>query len=261
MVLLLDTAALPPGDRDDALSAIFSAASGPTRVTHAGPDQHIRNKTESWNVGDHNTIIRTADTDLRLSRSPASLRASGRELFAVTYQNVGTSVYLNGDDITVQKPGELLFQDIAQSYEFAFDGPGDNFSFLMSYDDIGMPIADAVRAGRHLRSSPLYELVQQDFATLGTAAAALAPDSDASAFLAHATIEMTRALLASADTTPRAARDVLHQTLPTTIAAHARQHRTAPELSAARIAAMVGISAPDAHRVVAERDDPAPDSR
>jgi hypothetical protein len=257
MVLLLDTAALPPGDRDEALSAIFSAASGPTRVTHAVPDQHIRNKTQSWNVGHHNTIIRTVDTDLRLSRSPATLRASGRELFAVTYQSVGTSVYLNGDDVTVQEPGALLCQDIARSYEFAFDGPGDNYSFLMSYSDLGMPIGDAIRAARDIESSPIYELVQHDIAALGTAAASLAPDSDASGHLADATIELTRALLASAGTTSSASRNILHETLPATITAHARHHRTAPDSSSARIAAMLGISARDAYRAIADHDHPA----
>jgi hypothetical protein len=255
MVLLVDTGSLRPAERDDALSAVFTAASGPTRVTHTVPDELIRNKTQSWNVGPRNTIIRTKDTGLRLSRSPKELRTSGRELFAITYQTKGTSIYLTGDDIAVQPAGSVLLQDISRSYEFAFDGPGDNYSFLMAYDDLDMPPAEANKAALGIRSSPLYDLARHDLASLGTAAVALPPDSPAAAHLANATIQLTRALLASTTPTHPASRDTLHETLTAATTAYLHQHWNDPWLSTARIAHTMGLSARDVGRAALENGE------
>lgn len=243
MVLLIDTAALPPRERNEALSALFSEASAPMQVTHDVPDELIRNRTHYWNLGAHNGLIRSRDNGVRFTRTARDVRADDRELFAMTVQHSGSSISREDDGTeSVQTPGMLSLHHVASAHEFAFTGDAENASFLVSHEDLDLPMALVLGSSPLLRFSPLYSLVQADFAQLSTAAEDVSANAAASALLAGAMIPLVRALVASTDEDNRRARDAIHETLFDVVVAAARRQGTDRELDDESLARASGNS-------------------
>jgi AraC-like DNA-binding protein len=105
----------------------------------------------------------------------------------------------------------------------------------------------------NLRASPLYRLVTDHITNLARAPATIAADPAAGA-VATASIDLSRALLASAAGHDRLARQALAETLLSRIRAHVRRHLTDPDLSAAGIAAAHNISLRQLYKVCAGAD-------
>lgn len=243
MVLLIDTATLPPGERDDALSAVLSNASGPMRVWHDSPDQLIRNKTHLWNIGPRNVLIRSQDYNVRFNRSLTDVRADDREFFAVTFQHSGSSrsSQLSGE-LSEQRPGALSLHNVASAHEFAFEGHAENASFLISHDDLDLPYSLVAEAAPHLSTSPLYPLVTADIARLGEVAESLSDSPEPAELLALATVQLVKALIASTNSENRRSKQALHESLLETTTAFARAHLGEDSLNAERIAAANNIT-------------------
>lgn len=242
MVLLLDTDTLPPSERNNALTALISQASGPARVTHDVADELIRSKTHFWNVGDRNGFIRTQDAAVRYTRTAQEVRENEQELFAMTYQYSGSSVIVDGEDIVVQHAGMLTLNRVARAHEFAFPGKAEIGSFLLSKADLGLPASLVAGSGPKLAGSPLYGLVQAHFAGLSDTAEELASKQEASGLFASATIQLIRALVASTDTTDAHGREVVHDASREAAAAYVRQHLKEASLNAERIAYAIGTT-------------------
>jgi AraC-like DNA-binding protein len=246
VVLLLDSATLPASQRDEALSALISQASGPTRVSHDVADELIDNKTHYWNVGDGNGLIRTQDNAIRFSRTARQARSNDRDLFAITVQLRGTGLIVESAKSVVQQTGELSLHRVAREHAFAFRGKAENASFLLSRDDLGLPLAYVVNAAPKLASSPVYGLLQAHFAGLCDAAQEVSANKTSSTLLASATVQLIRAMVASTDgPSDLRSRDVIHDSAPTTVLAYIRHNLSDPNLDAARIATANSMTVSD----------------
>jgi AraC-like DNA-binding protein len=237
MVVLLDTTTIAPRNRNDAMMAIMDTAAVPFIVSHDLPDELIHNRTLQWNIGPSNAIVRTQDTNMRFHRTPQKLRADDREMFAMCFQHHGIGVHIADETVVTQKPGSLFLENVARVHTFEYDGKGDNGSFLMSYDDLAMPVDLVMDAATRLASSPLYRLLQVHLSRLSEVAESLPADGEASALLALTTIQLIRALLASTTLESRHARDAAEDARHATLMAYVRLHLRDPSLDARKIAA------------------------
>ncbi|WP_251008551.1 helix-turn-helix domain-containing protein [Curtobacterium sp. ISL-83] len=252
--MLLDSTHLPRGERNDALSALISEASGPTRVTHSVPDEQINSATQFWALGPSHGLIRTSGSGMRLTRTPQELRSEGRPLFALSFQHRGTSTYIQRDGVITHAAGELYLENVARPYEYAGDSDVDNASFLISHNDLGLSVPAAMEAGRRMRTSPLYRLMQGHMARLTDIAAQLPEGDQAAELLAASTLQLTRALLASTDREDPRARDAVHDTQYDTLLAYVRQHIRDPSLDARRIARDNHVSIRQLYKIWARSD-------
>ena len=242
MALLLDTTDLPAGKRNDAISALLSQAYVPMRASHGVPDELINNKTHSWRMGSRNDLLRISDNALRLSRTASDKQPDDRELFAISYQHRGTSIFLEDDGAQVEYTGKLFLKDVSRGYEFAFAGQADMSVFIMTYEDLGLEVSFVEAASRRLTTSKLYNLLRVDLARLSDAARDLSDNEDAAGVLAAAMVNLTRALVASTDPENRHARDAIEETLPDTVSLYIRHHLGDASLDAEQIAAANHIS-------------------
>jgi AraC-like DNA-binding protein len=153
----------------------------------------------------------------------------------------------------VVPPGELMMVDLSAPYEFSWSGDGAADCIQMPIDQLGLPVDLIRRAIGNLHSSPLYRMVADHIARLAHDAARLSSDPAAPA-LGTASIELVRALLASAAHTEPYSRTVHAETLLTQIRAYVRQHLADSDLQPATIAAAHHISLRYLYRLCAEAD-------
>jgi AraC-like DNA-binding protein len=254
MAVLFDAARLPIVDRNAALEDIFDQADVPTRVTNSGPAEQVSTRLHHWKFGTNDLFIAQGD-GLRLTRTPAQVRAAAPEAIRVGFQISGTYTLSVDDYDEARGAGQVNFADQTRPCEFTQYGDSANTaSFELSYDQLGFPVDQVRKAGRILPSSPVYALVQGHMAGLCRRADALAGDASAAA-IGDATLELVRAMISSAgkDDDLRTS-SVMNETLYTRIEAFIHNHLTDPSLSPERIAQEHYISVRQLYKLVAHHE-------
>jgi AraC-like DNA-binding protein len=117
-------------------------------------------------------------------------------------------------------------------------------------EDLALPIDLVRRASLRLRSSPLYALFSRQIMDMVRNADMLST-SPAAGMLGSASLELARALIATAVDDEPGTRDVVEQTLIVQVRAYVRQHLRDPDLTPGTIAAALAISPRHLHRVCA----------
>jgi AraC-like DNA-binding protein len=236
MAVLFDAARLPIADRNAALEDIFDQAGTPIRVTNCGPAQQVGTRLHHWKFGTNDFFIAQGE-GLRLTRTPAQVRAAAPEAIRVGFQISGTYTLSVDDYDETNGAGQVNFADQTRPCEFTQYGDSANAaSFELSYDQLGFPVDEVRNAGRILPSSPVYALVQGHLAGLCRRADALAGDASAGT-VGDATLELVRAMIASAGQHDDVrTNSVMNETLYTRIEAFIHNHLTDPGLSPERIA-------------------------
>jgi AraC-like DNA-binding protein len=236
MAVLFDAAGLPVADRNAALEYIFDQAGTPIRVTNRGPAQKVGTRVHHWKFGTNDFFIAQGE-GLRLTRTPAQVRAAAPEAIRVGFQISGTYTLSVDDYDEARGAGQVNFVDQTRPCEFTQYGAAANTaSFQLSYDQLGFPVDVVRKAGRILPSSPVYTLVQGYLAGLCRSADALAEDASAGA-IGDATLELVRAMIASTGQHDDSrTNSVMNETLHTRIEAFIHNHLTDPGLSPERIA-------------------------
>jgi AraC-like DNA-binding protein len=236
MAVLFDTTQLPVVDRNAALQDVFDQAGTPIHVTNCGPAEKVSTRLHHWKFGTNDFFIAQGE-GLRLTRTPAQVRAAAPEAVRVGFQISGTyTLTVDGYD-EARGAGQVNFADQALPCEFTQYGAAANTaSFELSYDQLSFPVEVVRKAARILPSSPVYGLVQGHMAGLCRRADALAGDASAAA-IGDATLELVRAMISSAgqDDDLRT-NSVMNETLYTRIEAFIHNHLTDPGLSPERIA-------------------------
>jgi AraC-like DNA-binding protein len=168
----------------------------------------------------------------------------GRELFAMSLQHRGTSLIFEEDGPVVVPEGALNLDNWARPHELGYHGQAECSAFLVSHQQMGLPLSVVDRASQRLESSPLYSMAQRHIASLCAVADAnqLPAGNAAAAQLASATVQLVRALVASSIPDNAQARDVVVETQFVTVVAYLRQHLREPSLTPKRIAAANHIS-------------------
>jgi AraC-like DNA-binding protein len=235
MAVLFEATELPAADRNAALEDIFDQSGVPMRVTFCGPAEKVSTRLQHWKFGTSDLFV-TEGAGLRVMRTRIHVRAAAPEAIRVGFQISGTyTLTVDGYD-EARGAGHVNITDQTMPAEFTQHGAAaTNASFQLSYDQLDFPV-DAVRkAARILPSSPVYALMQAHMASLCRRADALAGDASAG-MIGDATLELTRAMIASAGQDDFRTNSVMNETLYTRIAAFIHNNLTDSGLSPERIA-------------------------
>jgi AraC-like DNA-binding protein len=144
--------------------------------------------------------------------------------------------------------GGLALTEVASPYEYRWSGHGVCRALQVPVSRLGLPV-DVVRRALPLATrSPLYGLVRAHVDQVTRDAEQLAREPLVHA-LASATVDLARALLASAVGSSRAVDDVAAETMLTQVRSYVRQHLTEPGLDAEQVAAAHAISVRQLYRL------------
>jgi AraC-like DNA-binding protein len=252
MGFVLDTADIPPADRIEVVYTAMTQASVPSYVIHEDPDGEVHTRLEVWDLGSAN-VFTARSTGLRLLRTPTQARQDAAPVIALSVQMLADGRHEQLGHRQIVRPGSLMMVDLSSPYDFSWSGDGAAGCIQIPIDQIGLPIDVIRRAAANLRTSPLYDIVTSHVAHLVDDAEQLSADPAAAA-LGGASIELARALLASAAHTEPHARAVLAETLLTQVRAYVRQHLADPDLRPATIAAAHNISLRYLYKICAHAD-------
>ncbi|ASR38465.1 hypothetical protein BAY61_29580 [Prauserella marina] len=248
MAVLLDTTDLTRRERPDALITAMHDASGASEVT-VEEDVPVRARLELWPFGAA-AIFGAATSGVSMTRTAKAARSATAEHIAIGVQAAGVARFRIGSTTRVVPSGEALVVDVSRPFHYQWRGFGAAHSLNLPLDQLTLPAEQVRRAVTRLQHSPLYGLVSRHIRDLAANAEALSASPMAPA-LGAASIELARALIATAiDGTP-GCRDVVEQTLLTQIRAYVRQHLGDPGLTPDGIARALAISPRHLYRVCA----------
>jgi AraC-like DNA-binding protein len=248
MVTLLDTDRLPPSERRPAQVAARLEASMASRVRFAGrrPPGHAR--LDAWDPGGVSVVRADLAGELVLSRSARQTREDAEPMVSFAVQELGVALQDHLGSRRVVPCGGLTLTEVASAYEYRWSGRGVCRSLQLPVSRLGLPVDVVRRAVPLARSSPLYGLVRAHVEQVTGAAGQLA-DEPLVRSLASATIDLTRALLASATGPGRATDDAVAETMLSQVRGYVRQHLTEPGLDAGQVAAGLAISVRQLYRL------------
>jgi AraC-like DNA-binding protein len=149
--------------------------------------------------------------------------------------------------------GELRLVDMTSPFEYVARLGSSAQALYIDVAQLGLPV-DVVRtAAPRLRDSPLYDLTRAHLGYVRQVADAVEGRHTA-ALLGAATVELIRALIASAADSPHQ-RDAVAESLMARITAYMHLHLGEADLNPARIAAEHNISVRYLHLLFAQQQD------
>lgn len=250
MTYVLDTADLPVPDRVEAVYAAMLYASAPCYVIHEDPAGDVHARIGVWDLGGANIFV-TKASGIRLLRTAKQAKQDAMPVIALSVQQLADGRHEQLSTQQVVPPGELMAVDLSAPYDFSWSGDGAAGCIQIPVDLLGLPV-DVIRGAiANLNSSPYLGLVTHHVAHVVADAERLSADP-ASPALGAASVELARALLASAGHADSHSRAVLAETLLTRVRAHVRQHLGDPDLHPASIAAAHNVSLRHLYKVCAE---------
>ncbi|CAM4411855.1 helix-turn-helix domain-containing protein [Nocardia ninae] len=239
MVVVLDTDALAPSDRVEAVVATVQDASAPTHVVLKPSDRPVHAHLDAWQFGQV-SLVQAQMPDLELVRTPKQVRVTPSSLVAVEVQRRACSRLTQGDVQHELTPGDLFFMDFDLPYELDWHGGGTTALFLPE-DQLGIPKALIRSVLGTVRHSALASLVTKQIALMGESAEALHADP-AAPELGAACIEMVRALFSSAAGGSEDSTALPEDVLVQQVRDYVRRHLLDPDLCPAGIARAHHIS-------------------
>ena len=254
MVVLLDTRNVAPQERLSAISAALEGTTAPCEVRYDDAPETVFTRVEAWNLGGLD-VWRNEASGMRMSRTSRHVRVDLDGRVAIAVQEAGQSL-INYDDTDPDLRagvGGLICVDLTRPYDYAWRGLGSAFCISVPVEQIGLPATLVQTASRQLRTSPLYGLFQRHLLGLAHNTDAVAADPVVGG-VASASVELLRALLASAAHDVRYERSTAAETLLVQVRAYIHQHLRDADLSPATIARVHNVSERHLFRVCAEAD-------
>ncbi len=238
-VLVLDTRALPDGDRAEAFQATVSANCSSSMAVFEDPTAIQARMTVS-DLG-RAKVFNIDATGTTLRRTPRMSRQE-TETSVVLALPMRTDNRMSWErEERVYGPRDLILVDLSVPYVYGWRGSGASYALHVDVDHLGVPRDLIHRAARELRRSPLYDLVRDHVARVTAHAESLAAGPGA-AELGAASAELMRALVVSAAGQDALLRETMATSLQARVEAYIRTHLRDPDLSPARIAAAHAIS-------------------
>ncbi|WP_207843243.1 helix-turn-helix domain-containing protein [Williamsia soli] len=238
MALVFSTSDLGPAQRVEATCAAMHEQSVPCTVELENPSD-VRARMDVWPYGNAN-IFRAEMNGFRLVRTAKQIATAPAEMFAIAVHEKCTG---KREQFGVQRTvpaDELMVMDLNSPYDYVLEGGGAARCLHVPVDALGLPREVIETAADRLPASPLYSMAVHHIAELTDNADALSADVGADA-LGEASIELTRALIASAYGLDYA-RSTLAEMLLPRIRSYVKQHLGDPNLSIESIAAAHDIS-------------------
>ncbi|GAB3191325.1 helix-turn-helix domain-containing protein [Geodermatophilus arenarius] len=250
MATLVDTDALAAADRRPARVADLLEATMSSRIRFPDPSAPARARLDGWDLAGVSVLRLDLTGEVTLLRTARHARADSEPVLSLAVQEAGTARQEQFGSRRLVAAGELSFSEVSSPYEYAWSGRGVCRALRIPAASLGLPIDTVRRALPVAARSPLHGLVRAHVTRLTRDVALLAAEPLVHS-LASATVDLARALLASAADGARGADDVLGETLPARVRGYVRRHLTEPDLDAERIARAHAVSVRQLYRICA----------
>jgi AraC-like DNA-binding protein len=250
MVTLLDTAHLPADERRPAQVAARLEAAMVSRIRFPDPHAPGRARLDMWDVGGVSVLRAEITGDVVLGRSARQAREDTAPTVSFAVQELGAAVQDHLDGRRMVPRGGLALTEVASPYEYRWSGHGVCRALQVPVSRLGLPVDLVRRAVPLAHQSPLYGLVRAHLEQVTRNAEQLSAEPLVHS-LASATVDLARALLASAIGSGRPVDDAIGETLLTQVRSYVRQHLTEPGLDAEQVAAAHAISVRQLYRLCA----------
>ncbi|MZD07234.1 helix-turn-helix domain-containing protein [Streptomyces sp. SID5785] len=247
---VLDTAFIPPQDREEVVRNAVWESVVPVDIDHGPSAEDMAVRIGLTNVGPVR-ICSARATAVTVRRTERLARRDEEPSVFLGLQVTGTSLVAQNGRQCVLHPGEFAVYESIAPYTLLFDEGVDHHFLRFPRSALGLP-------DRLLRDTstvalgsdhPVARLAYSYFAQLaGTEELHQGLAADA---VARPSIELLRAVLTSQHGRDDLARQPLEATLDLRITQYVRAHLADPDLSAARIAAAHGISVRHLYAVLA----------
>jgi AraC-like DNA-binding protein len=251
VALVLDTDSVPAEHRREALRAAMTSTVVPSLVEVAGETEQVRARIHRWQLGTAASLVHVGSSGHRVARGPRHLRGGAEERISLAIQLSGRGD-LAHRDVPATGLGDLQLVDLTSPFDFVAWPASTAQALYVDAAQLGLPV-DVVRAAApRLRNSPLHDLTRDHLGHLRRVADTV-DGSRTAALLGTATVELVRALLASAAESQHE-RQALADALMARITAYLRRHLGEADLDPARIAAAHSISVRYLHLLFARHD-------
>lgn len=247
MVTLVDTARLPRADRRAGAVSELLEATMSSRVRFPD-DAPAAARLDGWDLGGISVLRLDLTGQLRLHRTGRHARSDPAPVLSLAVQEAGGARQEQFGAQRLVPAGGLSFTDVSVPYEYRWGGRGACRALRIPVERLGLPVDVVRRAVPVAHRSGLYGLVRAHVAQVTRDAEDLAREPLAHS-VASATVDLTRALLASA--AGWAVPEVGADTLATRVRAYVRRHLREPDLDAHRVARAHAVSVRQLYRACA----------
>jgi len=227
---LLDTSAVAPREREAATREFLEPFSETDVIGHACAPDSIRTHIQGWDFHKFQLIVSHSPW-LRLALN----RRSTTEAISIGTQLSGRTIKTIGEHSQVFSPGQISLTDFSRPYQWWCAEACTTMSLQFTYAGLCLPASVIRAAAGDLAASPLYELFQTHVLKLSRLLGEDIPASAAES-LGSATLELTRAVVATVGHEDVARNDVANEALVTRIEAYVQQRLADPALSPESIA-------------------------
>jgi AraC-like DNA-binding protein len=248
VVTLLDTDRLSTADRRPALVAERLQASMVSRVRVVEAASPVRARLDAWDLSCLRVLRADLSGGFSLAGSPRQARRESAPVLSLAFLESGAGRHGQFGVQRLLSSGDLTLTDLGSAYENRWIGAVASRALQIPIDQLGLPMDVVRRALPGAHRSPLFELVRTHVEHLTREAERLAREPLAHA-LASTTIDLTRALLASAAGPGRPAADLLAETLLARVRGYVGQHLTDSDLDAEKIARAHAVSVRQLYRL------------
>ena len=250
MVTLLDSDLLPPSDRRPSQVAARLEAALVSRVRFADPRLPARARLDAWDLGGVPVLRADLSGDLLLARSAHQARRDTAPAVSLAVQQVGVALHDQFGSQRVVRPGGLAMTEVGSAYRYRWSGRGVCRALQVPVSRLEMSVDDVRRALPLAHRSPLHGVLRAHLDQVTGDAEQLAGDPLVHSLVA-ATIDLTRALLASALGSGRPVTSGMTEPMLTRVRSYVRRHLTDPGLDAGQVAAAHAISVRQLYRLCA----------
>jgi AraC-like DNA-binding protein len=247
-VTLLDTAALPPQERDATTREFFDTMAELDVMEHACPPESIRTRVRTLGLSKFQLNV----TDGPWLCFGLNRRAT-TEAVSIAAQVSGQTITSHGERRQVFAPGEIILTDFSSPFQWRAGEASTTMWCRFSYAELCLPAAVIRSAASGLAASPLYELFQAHVLQLHRLFDEDIPASAAES-LGSATLELARAAIATVGHDDLARNDAANEALVARIEAYVQQHLTDPALSPESIAHAHHISVRQLYKLWSEKE-------
>jgi AraC-like DNA-binding protein len=255
MVLVLDSDTLPVQDREEAYRESFLSSEVPHTLDFTLSEKPVRVRMDFWDLGPGMHILRSLDNGVGIFRTAKQLKMAAPETIAFGYKLGGAGMYENNAHEQDLHAGDIHLVDQTTTMRYVAPTNGGSQALMIEIARLGLPVDTVRKAIDSLRASPVYQLFRSHLGQLCTVVDNL-PDGPGKIMFTQATLELSRALIATAAGDVKRQRDALHESEYSRVMLYISQHLTDPDLSVERIARENYISVRQLYRVWAVSELP-----
>ncbi|MET9878998.1 helix-turn-helix domain-containing protein [Actinacidiphila glaucinigra] len=248
---VLDTAFTPPQDREEVVRNAVRDSIVAVDIDHGPPTDGISVRLGLGTVGPLR-ICSARATSVTIHRTTRLAREDTEPAVFLGVQMTGTSLVVQNDRECVLRPGECAVYESVAPYTLLFDEGVDHHFLRFPRAALALPerLLRDVTAVALGPGNPVARLAFTYFSQLAVSDEIHQGGGDADSVVTPS-IELLRAVLATQHGNSGLAKGPLEATLTQRVTLYVQAHLADPDLSAARIAAVHGVSVRHLYAVLA----------